>query len=184
MTALTFRTVTADCADDLARLGERYGRFGYCSCMRWRIPSRQYKQSTKASRAEALGDLARGGESVGVLAYEDDEPVGWCSIAPREQYSALERYRALPRVDEVPVWAVVCFFVAPEHRRTGVTEGLLGAAVDAARAAGAAAVEGYPVKPGERLYTYMGAPVIFERLGFLDVTPEGQARRVMRLSLS
>ena len=120
------------------------------------------------------------GTPVGVLAYLDGEPVGWCSVAPRHTYVALERYKALPRLDDVPVWSVVCFFVASRVRRAGVTLGLLRAAVDYARQAGAPAVEGYPVEPG-KLYGYMGSPRTFERAGFRDVTPPGQTRRVMRI---
>ncbi len=78
------------------------------------------------------------------------------------------------------MWSVVCFFIDSHARRRGVTLGLLRAAVDYARAQGAQIVEGYPVEPGARLYTYMGAPSIFLRAGFHDVTPPGQLRQVMR----
>lgn len=117
---------------------------------------------------------------VGVLAYLEEEPVGWCSVAPRESYAALERYRALPRIDDLPVWSVVCFFVTPRIRRQKATLGLLKAAVAYARSQGATIIEGYPVDPGAKLYTYMGSPATFRAAGFREVTPPGQARRVMR----
>ncbi len=117
---------------------------------------------------------------VGILAYLQEEPVGWCSIAPRESYAALERYRALPRIDDLPVWSVVCFFVTPRLRQHKATLGLLQAAVAYARAQGATIIEGYPVDPGAGLYTYMGSPATFRAAGFREVTPPGQARRVMR----
>ena len=148
--------------------------------MRWRLASTVYKNSTKESRVAKLDGLVRKRVPVGVLAYADGEPVGWCSIAPRETYDALERYRALPRLDNEPVWAVVCFFMDSKVRRQGVTLGLLKAAVEYARAKGAKIVEGYPVEPGSGLYTYMGSPSTFRRAGFKSVTPEGQERRVMR----
>jgi hypothetical protein len=56
----------------------------------------------------------------------------------------------------------------------------LKAAVEYARSQGAEIVEAYPVEPGPRLYTYMGSPSIFRAAGFHEVTPIGQARRVMR----
>lgn len=117
---------------------------------------------------------------MGVLAFLDGEPVGWCSIAPRESYAALERYRALPRLDGSRVWSVVCFFVDSRVRRQGVTLGLLRATVEYARSQGAAMIEGYPVEPGSRLYTYMGSPATFGKDGFQDVTPAGSARRIVR----
>jgi GNAT superfamily N-acetyltransferase len=148
--------------------------------MRWRLTSGEYQRSTKESRVAALADLVGRDVPVGVLAYQDEEPIGWCSIAPREMYAALERYRALPRLDDARAWSVVCFFVDSRLRRQGVTLGLLRAAVEYARSRGADVVEGYPVEPGARLYTYMGSPATFRAAGFCDVTPESQLRSVWR----
>jgi GNAT superfamily N-acetyltransferase len=178
-----FHPVTTERLVDLARFSERHGTFAYCSCMRWRMRSTDFQRSTKEQRVRTLEDLVRRDTPIGVLAYLDGETVGWCSIAPRVSYGALERYRALPRVDEVPVWAVVCFFVDRHVRRSGVTLGLLQAAVAYARSSGADVVEGYPVEPGPRLYTYMGSPATFLRAGFHDVTPRSQGRLVMRYDL-
>ena len=123
------------------------------------------------------------GQPVGVLAYAGDEPIGWCSVAPRERYEALERYKALPAIDTARVWSVVCFFVDRRFRRKQVTLGLLKAGLDYVRSQGARIVEGYPVDPGSRLYTYMGSSVTFRKAGFRDVTPKGQQRKVVRCYL-
>ena len=92
----------------------------------------------------------------------------------------MERYRALARVDAVPVWSVVCFFADRHVRRQGVTLGLLRAAVEYARSQGAEVIEGYPVEPGPRLYTYMGSRATFRQTGFRDVVGNQQDRRIMR----
>jgi GNAT superfamily N-acetyltransferase len=177
---LKFHAVTPERLPDLERFSAQHGKFRYCSCMRWRMTSAEYKRSTKESRVAALAERVCEHVPVGVLAYLDGEPVGWCSVAPRETYAALERFRALPRLDSAPVWSVVCFFVDRHARRQGVTLGLLKAAVKYAATQGAGIIEGYPVKPGPRLYTYMGSPATFEQAGFRDVTPAGQVRQVMR----
>lgn len=174
------RPVTDGNAADLTRFSERHGKFRYCSCMRWRMTSTEYKQSTKQERINELDDLVRSRAPVGVLAYVTGEPVGWCAVAPRADYRALERFRALPRLDDQRVWSVVCFFVDARFRREGVTRTLLAAAVEYARSQGARVIEGYPVEPGPRSYTYMGSPATFRAVGFDDVTPAGQARTVMR----
>jgi hypothetical protein len=44
-------------------------------------------------------------------------------------------------------------------------------------------LEGYPVEPSCRLYTYMGSPETFRQAGFQDVTPPGQDRLVMRYAV-
>ena len=177
---LHFQPVTRGRLPDLARFASRHGKFGYCSCMRWRMTSTDYHESTKEDRSTALAALVTQGKPVGVMAYRGHEPVGWCSIAPRETYEGLERYRALPRLDERRVWSVVCFFVDRHERRQGVTLGLLKAAVAYARSRGARTIEAYPVQPASRLYTYMGSPSTFRKAGFQDVTPRGQTRMVMR----
>ena len=177
---VSFRPVTPDRLDDLARFSESHGKFRYCSCMRWRLASTEFRRTTKPERVTALASLARRGVPIGVLAYVDGAPVGWCSIAPRETYVALGRYKALAPIDAAPVWSVVCFFVDRRVRRAGLTRGLLGAAVAYATTLGAKIVEGYPVEPGPRLYTYMGSPATFRAAGFRDVTPPGRQRRVFR----
>ena len=180
MSSLLFQPVTAERLSDLKQFSAEHGKFGYCSCMRWRMTSSQFRNSSKSERAEALKSRVCSGEATGVLAYHDGQPIGWCSIAPRSAYSALERYRALLRIDDEPVWSVVCFFVDRRHRRRGLTLQLLMAAVDYAASEGAHIVEGYPVEPDAPSYTYMGSPDTFRRAGFEDVTPEGQKRTVMR----
>lgn len=175
-----FHPVTQERLPDLARFSMEHGKFRFCSCMRWRMTSTEFQRSTKDERAAALEGLVRQGIPIGVLAYTEGKPIAWCSIAPRATYAALERYRALARIDDTPVWSVVCFFVDRQFRRQRFTLRLLQAATDYARSQGARIVEGYPVEPGSRLYTYMGSLATFFQAGFRNVTPVGRARLVMR----
>lgn len=177
---LEFHPVTRERLADLNHFSERHGKFRYCSCMRWRMTSAEYSRSTKEDRIATLDRRVEAETPVGVLAYLDGEPVGWVSVAPRQTYGALERYRALARIDDALVWSVTCFFIDRHARRQGVTLGLLNAAVAYARSQGATIIEGYPVAPGARLYTYMGSPATFLAAGFVDVTPAGRDRLVMR----
>src|SRR2546430_13710987 len=89
-----YHPVTVERLPDLARFSEQHGRFRYCSCMRWRMTSTDYHRSPKESRVAALEELVRQGTPVGVLACVDGDAVGWCSLAPRETYAALERCHA------------------------------------------------------------------------------------------
>lgn len=179
MDLLSFKPVGPGTQKDLERFSLAHGKFRYCSCMRWRLTSGAFKRSTKETRVVALKEAARRGAPVGLLAYLDGEPVGWCSIAPRETYAGLERYRALARIDAKPVWSVVCFFLDRRLRGQNATQLFLEAAVDYAASHGAAIVEGYPVKAGA-LYAYMGSIGTFQRAGFCEVTPKGAVRPIMR----
>lgn len=129
----------------------------------------------------------------GVLAYLDDEPVGWCSVSPRSGYRRLMASRTIPRVDERDAWSVVCFVVRAGHRGRGLMHHLLRGAVDHAAAHGAQVVEGYPVAvpPGERvdrISGYVGTTRLFEDAGFEIVSPTtghsgGRDRWVVRREL-
>jgi L-amino acid N-acyltransferase YncA len=175
-----YHPVTPQRLADLERFSLAHGKFRYCSCMRWRLASADYKRSTKESRIATLDALVQHETPVGVLAYLNGEPVGWVSVAPRETYAALERFKALPRLDDSPVWSVVCFFIDRKERGQGLTLGLLRAAVDYATAQGAEVVEGYPVEPGARLYTYMGSVATFQEAGFHEVARPREGRPIMR----
>lgn len=177
---LEFFPVTRKRLADLDRFSKEHGKFRYCSCMRWRLTSSEYKKSTKPKRVAALNALVRKNVPVGILAYADGKPIGWCSIAPRKTFGALERFRALERIDDQPVWSVVCFFIDREMRNQQVTLGLLKAAVAYAKSRGAKTIEGYPVEPGPRLYTYMGSPTTFRKAGFRNVPPSRRPRIIMR----
>lgn len=182
MSKFQYHPVTPQRLADLERFSAAHGKFRYCSCMRWRLASADYKRSTKDSRVAALAALVEQETPVGVLAYRDGEPVGWVSVAPRETYAALERFKALPRLDDAPVWSVVCFFVDRDERGQGLTLGLLRAAVAYAVSQGAEIVEGYPVEPDARLYTYMGSVATFRAAGFQEVARPTTTRPIMRYS--
>jgi hypothetical protein len=52
----------------------------------------------------------------GILGYQDGEPIGWCSVAPRPTYRPLG---GPPDGDPEGVWSIVCFFVTRRMRGRG-----------------------------------------------------------------
>jgi GNAT superfamily N-acetyltransferase len=127
----------------------------------------------------------------GVLAYEDEEVVGWAAVAPRSELP-FARSTKIPHVDDVPVWSVWCIRVRPGHRGRGISYALLDGAVAYARSQRAPAIEGYPVdnngKKVDRTMAYVGTRNLFERAGFTKAADTGSVsggflRMVMRLDL-
>ena len=106
------------------------------------------------------------GTPIGVLAYVADEPVGWCSVAPRETYVKLERSRTMPRVSDAPTWTVLCFYVQRAHRAQGVSLALLRGAVTYALDSGAQEIEGYPYDTAGISSRHRGHSRLFRRAGF------------------
>jgi len=183
--ALEVHPATPERWPDLEKLFGKHGASSGCWCMWWRLPRAQFQQQAGQKNKEALKAIVDSGEPPGLLAYAEGEAIGWCSVGPRQVFGALERSRTLKRVDDEPVWSVVCFFVAKPYRGRGVMLPLLTAAVEYARAHGAKIVEGYPVEPTQRLSGdrgYSGVASAFRKAGFVEVLRRGE-RPIMRRSL-
>ena len=180
---LEFKAVTPDRWPDLARLF-RSARVGpnYCWCMVWRPMQAGVKRTPANKRAEFEATVRRG-TPVGLLAYAGDEPVAWCSIAPRDTYGGTMRLGGGTYPPGTSVWAIVCFFAQPEQRGRGIATRLLDAACRDAAAAGADVVEGYPVDPDSPSFQYMGRRKTFLEAGFEEIGRVGTRRHAMRLWL-
>ena len=185
MSGLRIRPATAerwaDLVDLFERRGPRGGRRntpGYgCWCMFWR--DRSLAHGTPKKRA--LGSLVRSGNEPGLLAYDADEPVGWISVAPRDDYPELLRspqYR--PQDADDGVWSIVCFVVDRPRQREGIAPRLLDGAVEHARKRSAAALEAFP--HASKKDNYMGHLDLFLDRGFRIVRRTAR-RAVVRIDL-
>jgi GNAT superfamily N-acetyltransferase len=156
--------------------------------MFWRIPRKQYEADKGERNKRAFRQIVMNGDKPGIIAYHRKEPVGWCAVAPRQQYVGLERSRILKPVDEQPVWSVSCLFVRKDYRRQGIASKLLRAAVDFAARQGAKIVEGYPVEPSTANipdpFLWHGVASAFEAAGFTEVARRSETRPIMRYDCS
>jgi GNAT superfamily N-acetyltransferase len=184
----SFRPVTRAEWKDLEELFGPRGACAGCWCMWWRLSRGDFNSSKGEDNRRALKRIVDSGEVPGILAYRDGRAVGWCSVAPRERFTALERSRVLKRIDGRPVWSIVCFFVAKKERKQGLTRALILAAADYARASGALVVEGYPVEPRSGRYpdafAYTGFASAFLAAGFTVAARPSDRRSIYRLALS
>jgi GNAT superfamily N-acetyltransferase len=182
---LAVRPLTPERWDDFVHLFGPRGACGGCWCMHWRLSRGDYERRKGAGNRDAMRRLVtRGAPAPGVLGYMAGEAVGWCAVAPRDAYPRLGRSRVLRPVDDEPVWSVVCLFVAPPHRRRGVSVALLGGAAAFAEANGAAIVEGYPVDAGHgempAVFAWTGTAAAFRAAGFEEVARRSPSRPIMR----
>lgn len=184
ISAIECHPLNTDRWEDLERLFGPRGATGGCWCMYWRLPRTQFATHKGEGTRQAFRHLVESGEIVGLLAYAQGQPVGWCAVAPRESYPVLERSRTLKRVDATPVWSVVCFFVSKGFRGKGLTPSLLRAALDYAVRHGARTIEGYPVDPKTpripAAFAWTGLASAFRQAGFVEVLRRSETRPIMR----
>jgi GNAT superfamily N-acetyltransferase len=185
---LTFKPVTVDEWPALQQLFGPDGADGGCWCMWWRIKRSEFDRNKGEGNRRALEAIIRSGEVPGLLAYLEGEPIGWCSVAPREAFPVLDRSPVLKRVDDQPVWSIVCFYIAPRYRRCGLNRLLIDAAVDYARSHGATIIEAYPVDSGTDGFdaggSFTGLISTFREAGFKEVARRSKRRAVVRLSVA
>jgi GNAT superfamily N-acetyltransferase len=190
---LTIEPLTAARFDALETLFREGGDPRWCWCMFWRMRSKDFAAQKVPQARERLRNLAASALAPGLVAFRDERAVGWCSLGPREHFERLERSRTIPRVDDTPVWSIVCFAVSKSARGEGVAAALLDAAVDWAGEHGAVALEAYPVEiePGVAMdadAAFMGTLPMFRRAGFrvvsaTDAKSVGRPRVVVRRTL-
>ncbi len=173
---------------DLEKLFGPRGACAGCWCMYWRLPHSQFEKQKGLKNKYSLKKIVDSGATPGLMAYAGGEPVGWCAIAPRDSYLKLQTSRVLARVDNLPVWSVVCFYVAKDHRRRRLTEALLRSAVEFARKRGARIVEGYPIAPKTdrvpEVFAWTGFEAAFRQAGFKEVARRSPTRPIMRFEIS
>ena len=159
-----------------------------CWCMAYRLSGSCEPLPPGVTRAQAnragLKALVNAGNPPGLIGYRGNVPVGWVSIAPREEYAKLKRSPVMKPVDEQPVWSVICFVVPSEYRGQGVAQALLKGAVDYAKKQGATQVEAYPVDKPVRSKDddmWFGAKAMYDNAGFKEVARRKPQRPIVRI---
>jgi len=163
--------------------GER-GACGGCWCMSWRLKRSVFENQKGDRNKRAMRKLVEQKEKVGLLAYIDNKPIGWCAVAPREVYLKLENSRILKRIDNEPVWSITCFFIAKPYRRKGISLELLKGVIKHVEANKVKIIEGYPVVPyNEKIpaaFAWTGFPSVFEKAGFVVAERRSKSKPIMR----
>lgn len=170
-------------SDFEALLGPK-GALGGCWCMWWRLTRREFEKQQGTGNRRAMKKIVDSGVVPGLLAYKNGEPVGWCSVAPREQYTSLERSRVLKRLDDKPVWSLVCFYIHKKQHGQRISEKLIRGAIEYVKSRGAKIVEAYPTVPRGRklppVSSFMGLPHIFLKVGFVECKRASTSKMIMR----
>lgn len=176
-------------ADVAAVLTGRGGRDA-CWCQRFT------RHEAADNQAALEAEIAAAPVPIGLVAYLDENPVGWSRVVPRQTLPGIMGNTALRRLysdDDVrgasAAWWVSCFAVRRDHRGHGVGVALLRAAADFAREHGAVVLDGHPVdvsrltaKPSPSA-VFTGTTAMFDAAGFEEIGRTYVSRPVMRKRL-
>jgi GNAT superfamily N-acetyltransferase len=188
--------------EDLQAIFGTRGDAHVCQCQRYKMqPGESWASVGVEELAFRLRSQTDSGHpesntTAGLVAYLDEEPVGWCAVEPRSNYARLLLKTRVPwdgRAEDKTdnsVWAVTCFVTRAGFRHRGVSRALARATVDFARERGARALEGYPMitQPGQEIglvgELHVGSRSVFADAGFTEVTHPTLRRVVMRIDFS
>src|SRR5580700_5605610 len=68
--------------DDVAEVMGENGGYSGCWCMFWRLDNQEIHTKTASDNRAALREMIAAGQPIGLLLYQDDQPAGWCQVAP------------------------------------------------------------------------------------------------------
>ncbi|WP_446665948.1 N-acetyltransferase family protein [Flexivirga sp. B27] len=195
---ITIKPANRAASSDLVTVLGAHGSAAECQCQRYRLErGESFANTPVEARAERLLDQAACGDSraprsSGLIAFLDDEPVGWCAVAPRAEYSGLVRNsnqtawrgRQEDRSDPA-VWAVTCVFTRVGYRGRGVATALAAATPDFARAGGARRVEAYPITVADARWgeEHPGPLGIYLEAGFTVIHRPSKRRAVVSIDV-
>lgn len=162
---------------DFEMLFEERGGPKNCWCMIWRDYVRGEEGNDKGDRKAGMSERIARGTAVGLLAYLDDAPVAWCSVAPRQSFK--NSLDGTARVTDDGKWCLTCMFIKRAHRSKGFSNSLIEGAVNYARSQGATMLEAYPVAPDSPSYRFCGFLSQFEQHGFKMIGRVGSRRTVV-----
>jgi GNAT superfamily N-acetyltransferase len=156
---------------------------GWCFCAAWWVPTWEGWGARSAEDNRSVRDrLCEAGQYDGYLIYVDGRPAGWCQTGPRDRLRKLcNQYNLEPSPE---TWAITCFLIPPEHRRSGLASRLLDGVLADLRSMAVRRVEAFP-RRGDGLEAgdlWTGPEEIYRRAGF-DVAREDSRRPILALDL-
>lgn len=184
---LNFKPLTLSTWKDFEKVFGERGACGGCWCMAWRLQNKDFQKLKGIGNKKAMKELVKIDEEIGIIAYLDDVPVGWCSVAPRESFIRLENSKVLKRIDDKPVWSVTCLFVLKQYRMKGYSVEILKGAVEHCRNKGVKIVEAYPVIPYTdnmpAAFAWTGLLSAYLKAGFEEAERRSSKRPIVRYYL-
>lgn len=183
--------VSNDHLTDLDRLFATDDVADRCWCAWFCRPVKEFHVVGRDGNRELLIDtMEQHSNPIGLIAFIDTEPVGWCAIGERSRFVRAVKVPTLAQREgnDDEVWLVPCFYIRREFRKCGVATALLSVAIDCATEYGAVAIEGFPFADTKAKSAgpdaMVGSQSLFDQSGFRIVSRPSGRRVVMRKDLT
>lgn len=164
--------------------GEK-GACGGCWCMLWRMGNKEFEKNKGKGNKSKMHQLTTQKEYLGILAFDQDDPVGWCSVSPKEKFIRLQNSRLFKsQHPDQNLWSITCLLVRKEYRMKGISSQLINQASHFAFSNGATAVEAYPIISDRKnipaAFAWIGLASAYAKVGFKKVGQPSDTRLIMR----
>ncbi len=159
--------------------------WGHCYCLFFHYNGSEadwLKRTKKENRQDAI-QLIKSGQLQGFLAYENNVPIGWCNANEKSKFSFnLNRSQVYGSEDQDTI-SIVCFVIAPEYRRKGVSTKLLNFIIEYYQNTNKKYLEAYPANNAAKdCENYHGPVSLYQKNNF-QIIKELEDYSIMRLKL-
>lgn len=182
---ITFEPLSKNNWDEFVTLFGERGACGNCWCQAYRLPKTEFDAGKKNDGNKMkMKDLVWNNRPTGILAFYEGKAIAWCALAPREDFIRLERSRVHKRIDNKPVWSIICFFIKKKFRMMGVSSIMLKAVIEHARRNNISVLEAYPLIPTSGklpdAFAWIGLYTTFKKAGFRIADHSSKNRPLVR----
>lgn len=165
---LSIKQLSSELRNDFYRVHSSANGHDYCFCAAWWVKGwKDFDQRTAEENRAVREELFETDRMDGYLLYSNDKPIGWVQACGRDLLVKLtKQFRR--RADRKSA-AITCWFLAPQHRKKGLSDKFLQLIVKDLFDRGYQYIEAYPVKwqekkPDDDVWT--GPLSMYERAGF------------------
>ena len=139
----------------------------YCHFYHFKGKNKQFFKRTAEENRKSSKELILSKKMNGLIAFQDNKPVGWCNVNSKENYAKIP-YKGGARDSEKKIASIICFVIAPTHRKQGIARKLLQFACSNSKNNGYELIEVYP-RLGEKMsdaHSYRGPVSLYTSEGF------------------
>jgi hypothetical protein len=182
---LTFEPLTKANWPKFEQLFGEKGACGNCWCMYYRLSKSEFNEGKMNNgNKDKMKELVWNNKPTGMLAFYEGRAIGWCALAPREDFSKLARSRVHKPIDNKQVWSIPCFFIHKDFRRCGISIEILKSMIKYSKQENIKILEAYPTIPTtEKLpdsFAWIGLYRSFKQAGFSIVDQTSKNRPMVR----